>query len=72
MILKLTQKNVVTSVEYEHLSNLNISDKYKSLILVSSIFENINSNIAYSEYKEFLDSDRTLWHLSTRMSQTSE
>ena len=70
LAFKLEQMNIINSRQYEQLFNLNVSDKYKSLVLSSFTL----SQFILSKYLECINvfnSDRKLWHLSIRIRQRS-
>ena len=71
MAFKLKQMDLISSSEYQLLFHLNISVKFKSLVLLCLIFQKFSSQSTYLEYKNFFSSDRRLWHLSIRMRQIS-
>ena len=70
MAFKLKKRNLITSTQYEQLSNISIS-KHKSLVLVSFIFAKFYNQTHYMEYIEILSSDRRMWPLSIKLSEIS-
>ena len=70
MAFKLEQMNVINSRQYEQLFNLNVSDKYKSVVLSSFTFDQFRLS-KYMECKKVFNNDRKLWHLSIRIRQRS-
>ena len=70
MAFKLEQMNVINSRQYQQIYNLNVSDKYKSLVLSNFIFKKFGIYI-YLQCKNLFDSDRKWWHLSIRIRQIS-
>ena len=70
MAFKLEQMNVLNPWEYQLIYNLNVSDKYKSLVLSVLVFD-IFAVYKYLRCKNLFDSDRKLWHLSISIRQRS-
>ena len=70
LAFKLEQMNIINSRQYEQLFNLNVSDKYKSLVLSSFTFDQFILT-KYLECINVFNSDRKLWHLSIRIRQRS-
>ena len=70
MAFKLKQMNVINSRQYEQIFNLNVSDKYKSLVISSFTFDRFIIS-KYMKCKNVFNSDRKLWHLSIRIRHIS-
>ena len=70
MAFKLEQMDLLNSRKYQMIYNLNVSDKYKSLVLSNFIFKYFGTYI-YLQCKNLFDSDRKWWHLSIRIRQAS-
>ena len=67
--IKLKGRSVLTSIEFNTITNLNISENLKSLVLVAHILESITVSRKYNQFKAFLNSERRLWHLIIPMHQ---
>ena len=61
--LILKNSGVLSSIAFNTITNLNISENLKSLVLVAHVLEIITVRIKYDQFKAFLNSDRRLWHL---------
>ena len=71
MATKLKDLDILPLHNYNVLIKLNGSTSHKSLFLVHYISQIILTKIKYMELKSFFSSDRSLWHLSMRMTQIS-
>ena len=71
MALKLKERNFISMRKYRTLFRLNIEDKYKSIILVHLVVDNVKTGNKYLELKQFFSNDSGLWHLSMELHQLS-
>ena len=70
IILKLKERNIISLGNYNGLSQLNISDYHKCIILAYYIIENIiRRRRNYEQFRLLMSSDRRLWNLKVAMSQ---
>ena len=68
MAFELKERNLISSMQYQILSNLSINDKHKSWLLIDFISEHSDS---VDDLMDIFSNDRRLWHLSIRLSQRS-
>ena len=67
--INLKRRGVLSLMEFKIITNLHISEKLKSLVLVAYILEIIIVRIKYDQFQAFLSSERRLWHLIIPMRQ---
>ena len=69
MALKLKQRQILDSHQHQKLSELNINDYHKSLVLVNYILDSVTLKHNFEQFKAFMNSEEKLWHVSLRMTQ---